>query len=118
VAGRTPPIVDGAVLMNEVLDAIPPYVVARIGGVWHERGVAAARDGGFLLADRAPVDPRLSATAGQRFPGAGDYASEINLAAEALVEDLGGDWPPARSSRSTTDSRGASTTTRNAAPGR
>jgi SAM-dependent MidA family methyltransferase len=85
-----PSRIDGTVLMNEVLDAIPPHVVARIGGVWHERGVTIGRDGGFLLADRAPVDPRLSATAGQRFPGEGDYASEVNLAAEALVEDLGG----------------------------
>jgi SAM-dependent MidA family methyltransferase len=85
-----PSRIDGAVLMNEVLDAIPPHVVARIGGVWHERGVTIGRDGGFLLADRAPVDPLLADAARLRFPGAGDYASEINLAAEALVEDLGG----------------------------
>ena len=84
-----PPIVDGAVLMNEVLDAIPPYVVARIGGHWHERGVTIGRDGELSLADRAPADPGLVAVAQRRFPSEGDYASEINLAAEALVEDLG-----------------------------
>ena len=84
-----PPSIDGAVLMNEVLDAIPPHVVARIGGDWHERGVTIGRDGGFSLADRAPADPGLVAIAARRFPPEGDYASEINLAAEALVEDLG-----------------------------
>ena len=84
-----PPTIDGAVLMNEVLDAIPPYVVARIGGNWHERGVTIGRDGEFSLADRAPADPGLVAVAQRRFPPEGDYASEINLAAEALVEDLG-----------------------------
>ena len=84
-----PPTIDGAVLMNEVLDAIPPHVVARIGGIWHERGVAIGRDGELSLADRAPADPGLVAVAQRRFPPEGDYASEINLAAEALVEDLG-----------------------------
>lgn len=85
-----PARIEGAVLMNEVLDAIPPRVVARIGGAWHERGVTIGRDGEFSLADRAPADPVLVSAAEHRFPPEGDYASEINLAAEALVEDLGG----------------------------
>ncbi|CAG0949855.1 hypothetical protein BURK1_00132 [Burkholderiales bacterium] len=84
-----PATIDGAVLMNEVLDAIPPHVVARIDGAWHERGVTVGRDGAFTLADRALADPALEAVARERFPPEGDYASEINLSAEALVEDLG-----------------------------
>ena len=84
-----PARIDGAVVMNEVLDAIPPHVVARVGGAWHERGVALGRDGAFSLADRALADARVLHAARERFPETGDYASEINLAAEALVEDLG-----------------------------
>ena len=84
-----PARIDGAVLMNEVLDAIPPHVVARIDGAWHERGVTIGRDGALVHADRACDDQRLVAAARDRFPPEGDYASEINPAAEALVEDLG-----------------------------
>ena len=84
-----PERIDGAVVMNEVLDAIPPHVVARRGGVLHERGVALDRDGVLVIAGRALADPRVERAARERFPPDGDYASEINLAAEALVEDLG-----------------------------
>ena len=84
-----PARVDGAIVMNEVLDAIPPDVVARRDGAWHERGVTLGRDGALTLADRALGDARLLGAARERFPPGGDYASEINLAAEALVEDLG-----------------------------
>ena len=84
-----PARIDGAILMNEVLDAIPPHVVARLDGVLHERGVTLGRDGVFTVADRALDDAAVAAAARARFPPDGDYASEINLAAEALVEDLG-----------------------------
>jgi SAM-dependent MidA family methyltransferase len=84
-----PARIDGAILMNEVLDAIPPHVVARVGGVLHERGVTLARDGSLTVADRVLGEPAVAAAACERFPPDGDYASEINLAAEALVEDLG-----------------------------
>jgi SAM-dependent MidA family methyltransferase len=87
---ETPPQrVDGAIVMNEVLDAIPPHVVARVAGGWHERGVTIASDGALTLADRALDDGAVLRAARERFPAEGDYASEINLAAEALVEDLG-----------------------------
>jgi SAM-dependent MidA family methyltransferase len=75
------------VIANEVLDALPVQVVARRGGASFERGVV--RDGeGFAWAER-PADARLAALARERFPEGGDYESEINLAAEALVEDVG-----------------------------
>jgi hypothetical protein len=44
--------------------------------------------GGFAWAD-ATTDPHLAALAAARFPAGGDYMSEINPAAEALVEDVG-----------------------------
>jgi len=84
-----PEAIDGAVIANEVLDAIPAHVVARRAGAWLERGVTwdDAR-GAFASAER-PADAWLAALAAARFPPDGDYLSEINPAAEALVEDVG-----------------------------
>lgn len=85
----TPPTrIGGAVLMNEVLDAIPPALVARRDGRWLERGVVVAADGAFAFADRPLADAALEAAAAARFPPAIDYASEINFAAEALVAQV------------------------------
>ncbi|MFO1281846.1 MAG: SAM-dependent methyltransferase [Burkholderiales bacterium] len=84
-----PSRIDGAIVMNEVLDAIPPHVVARRGGAWFERGVVVGGDGAFTLDERPLADARLEALARARFPEVIDYASEVNPAAEALVEDLG-----------------------------
>jgi SAM-dependent MidA family methyltransferase len=81
-----PATIDGAVLMNEVLDAIPPHLVARRGGEWRERGVTGA--GTLRWEDRPLTDEALRAAAAERFPAAIDYMSEVNPAAEALVEDV------------------------------
>jgi SAM-dependent MidA family methyltransferase len=81
---RLPETIDGAVVMNEVLDAIPPRLVARQGGRWLERGVAW-RDGAPRFDERPLDDARLATLAAARFPADGDYASEVNPAAEALV---------------------------------
>lgn len=82
-----PPGIEGVVLMNEVLDAIPCHVVVRRNGAWLERGVVVAA-AGLELAERPLHDARLLALAQARFPREGDYASEIAPAAEALVETL------------------------------
>lgn len=84
-----PASIDGAILMNEVLDAVPPEVVVRAEGRWLRRGVVRSAGGELALADRPLDDERLIALARERFPAAIDYASEVNPAAEALVEDLG-----------------------------
>ena len=84
-----PVAIDGAVVANEVLDAVPAHVIARKNGAWFERGVV--RDdarGAFAWADR-PADARMAALASRRFPVDGDYVSEINPSAEALVEEIG-----------------------------
>ena len=83
-----PSQIDGAVIMNEVLDAIPVHLIARRGGAWLERGVTLETDR-FAWAERALLDERLAALAVARFPVDGDYLSEINPAAEALTEDIG-----------------------------
>ena len=82
-----PDAIDGAVLMNEVLDAIPVRIVVRRDAQWLERGVVSAGDG-FAFEDRPLHDDALRAIAAARFPPDVDYASEINLAAEALVRDI------------------------------
>jgi SAM-dependent MidA family methyltransferase len=84
---RLPASIDGAVVMNEVLDAIAPRLLARRHGAWFERGVTW-RDGALQIDERPLDDPRLCALAETRFPSGGDYASEVNPAAEALVTTL------------------------------
>ena len=80
---------DGVLIANEVLDAIPVQLIARRNGEYVERGVTwddARR--GFAWAER-PADARIAQLAAARFPDGGDYLSEINSAAEALVDDIG-----------------------------
>jgi SAM-dependent MidA family methyltransferase len=85
---RLPDAVDGAIVMNEVLDAIPPHVVRRLDGAWFERGATIAGDR-LAWADRPLDDTPTKALARARFPEEGDYTSEVNPAAEALVTTLG-----------------------------
>ncbi len=87
---RLPDAIGGAVLANEVLDAIPVHVVARHDGEWRERGVGcddASRE--LRWSERPLADARLRDVAQRRFPPDIAYTSEINPAAEALVEDIG-----------------------------
>jgi SAM-dependent MidA family methyltransferase len=87
-----PAHIDGAVVANEVLDAVPVHLVARRGGAMVERGVVAAAGAGdaveFAWAER-PAAARLAALAEARFPAGDDYLSELNPAAEALVQSVG-----------------------------
>lgn len=80
--------IDGAVIMNEVLDAIPVHVIARRDGVWYERGVGL-QDDALAWKEQPLRDDRLQSLAAGRFPPQGNYSSEINPAAEALIEDVG-----------------------------
>ena len=84
---RLPEAIDGIVVMNEVLDALAPRVLARRGGAWLERGVTW-KDGALAWDERPLADSRLLSAASARFPAESDYVSEINPAAEALVATL------------------------------
>ncbi len=77
----------GALIANEVLDAVPPHVVVRRGDAWHERGVAF-EGASLALVDRPLAAGNLRDAARTCFPPDGDYASEINPAAQALVSSL------------------------------
>ncbi len=84
-----PEQMQGVVIGNEVLDAMPVKLLARNKGVWFERGVAIGQPAGaanppaLCWADRAtdlrpPVD----------VPGPHDYLTEIHPQAEAFIRTL------------------------------
>ena len=97
-----PPTLQGVVVGNEVLDAMPVKVLARCGGVWHERGVAVRAEhveasstdagqarpsapgaGGLVWQDR-PTELRPPL----RIDGTHDYVTEIHPQAEAFMRTL------------------------------
>jgi len=87
-ADRLPPRFEGIVLGNEVLDAMPVQLIVRLGGVWHERGVALAGDGAALVwADRpTALRPPLEIEGGH------DYLTEVHPQAEAFIRTLAEHW--------------------------
>jgi len=99
-----PQRIEGVVLANEVLDAMPVRVFRRAGGELFERGVARADGEALGWADRR-ADERLAAQVGDRlrhawsaYAGASsdereaapeDYVSELGEQAEAWVATVG-----------------------------
>lgn len=77
----------GAIVANEVLDAVPPHLVVRASDSWFERGVGL-ESGALALVDRPLPEGALRNAARARFPPQGDYASEINPASQALIASL------------------------------
>lgn len=77
-----PAALQGVVVGNEVLDAMPVKLLARLGGVWHERGVAWVQ-GRFIWQDRPTALRPPLAIEGQH-----DYLTEIHPQAEAFVRTL------------------------------
>ncbi len=78
-AGELPDALQGVVLGNEVLDAMPVKLVARLQGVWHERGVAL-HDDQLNWAD-VPTDLRPPL----EIDGPHNYETEIHPQAEAFI---------------------------------
>jgi SAM-dependent MidA family methyltransferase len=78
-----PDAMQGVVVGNEVLDAMPVQLLARVGQAWQERGVVL-QDGTWAWADR-PTALRLPL----EVEGEHDYVSEIHPQAEAFVRTLG-----------------------------
>ena len=89
-ASELPAQLQGVVVGNEVLDAMPVKLLLRQKGVWQERGVVVTAQNGddiqFGWAERTtdlrpPLEPDLPADA--------DYLTEIHPQAEAFVATLG-----------------------------
>lgn len=80
-----PDAIQGVVLGNEVLDAMPVKLLARVNGVWFERGVvrAPAGAGDFAWDDR-PTDLRPPL----EIEGAHDYLTEIHPQGDAFIATL------------------------------
>ncbi|MGA0571621.1 class I SAM-dependent methyltransferase [Variovorax sp. VNK109] len=77
-----PDAMEGVVVGNEVLDAMPVKLIARVSGQWHERGVVLGAQG-FVHEDlptslRPPVE----------IQGPHDYLTEIHPQGEAFVATL------------------------------
>ncbi|MCW5575355.1 MAG: SAM-dependent methyltransferase [Burkholderiales bacterium] len=82
---RLPERMNAVVIGNEVLDALPVHRIRRTGGRTQELGVSVDGGGRFTWACR-PAFPALAAAVPE-LPE--DYETEIGLAAQALVADLG-----------------------------
>ena len=77
-----PEVIEGVVVGNEVLDAMPVQLLQRKNGVWHERGVVSVGDS-FAWQDR-PTDLRPPVD----IEGQHDYLTEIHPQAEAFIASL------------------------------
>nr|WP_236904165.1 SAM-dependent methyltransferase [Comamonas serinivorans] len=79
---RLPENVQGVVLGNELLDAMPVQLLARVNGAWHERGVVL-HDGALVWADRpTALRPPVEVE------GDHDYVTEVHPQAEAFIATL------------------------------
>ena len=78
-----PAQLNGVLLGNEVLDAMPVKLLVRAGGTWFERGVAGAAHGGWVWQDQ-PTELRPPV----EIAGEHDYLSEIHPQAEAFMRTL------------------------------
>jgi len=83
-AGELPVQMRGVVLGNELIDAMPVQLLARVNGVWNERGVALGPDANPLVWSDRPTDLRPPIDIG----GGHDYLTEIHPQSEAFVRTL------------------------------
>lgn len=82
-AHALPPSMQGVLLGNEVLDAMPVQLLARAQGRWFERGVAFDAQHTLQWADR-PTTLRPPC----EVDGAHDYVCEIHPQAEAFIKTV------------------------------
>lgn len=83
-----PDEISGAVIGNEVLDALPVHLVHWQQAGIVERGLSLTESGQLCWQDRPITDPALLAAA-QRIQVPDDYLSELPLAANGLITSLG-----------------------------
>ena len=91
-----PERIEGVIVGNEVLDAMPVALVSRAAdtpaGHWHARGVALAPDGRFAFADRHEAlplaDTGRAAEALAAWPAGAEAVTETHTQAEAFIASL------------------------------
>ena len=82
-ANELPDAMQGVVVGNEVLDAMPVKLLARVKGSWYERGVVLKSEHEFDWQDRpTELRPPLE------IMGEHDYLTEIHPQAEAFMRTL------------------------------
>ena len=81
-----PDTISGAVIGNEVLDALPVHLLHWSDGRILERGVTI-QDGAFIWQERAPENAALLASV-QNINVPDDYLTEVSLAARGLIASL------------------------------
>ncbi|WP_193751148.1 class I SAM-dependent methyltransferase [Comamonas sp. E6] len=82
-----PDAMEGVIVGNEVLDAMPVQLLQRTAGQWHERGVvfgAGGDEAAFAWEDR-PTELRPPVDIG----GPHDFLTEIHRQGEAFIHTLG-----------------------------
>jgi SAM-dependent MidA family methyltransferase len=83
-ADALPAQIDGVLVGNEVLDAMPVQLLHRVAGQWHERGVVL-QDGALAWQDRpTALRPPLE------IAGPHDYLTEVHPQGQAFVRTLAG----------------------------
>ncbi|MBX9346971.1 SAM-dependent methyltransferase [Chromobacterium vaccinii] len=89
-ADRLPDSIDGIVIGNELLDAMPCEMVFRDEGRrLRQRGVTV-RDGALCYEDRDFADARLAELAAQLVPDIPRYETEISLANRGFIATVAG----------------------------
>lgn len=83
-AEALPAQIDGVLVGNEVLDAMPVQLLHRVDGQWHERGVVLHGDA-LAWQDR-PTALRPPC----EIPGTHDYLTEVHAQGQAFVRTLAG----------------------------
>ena len=82
-ASELPDAMEGVVVGNEVLDAMPVKLLARVKDTWYERGVIITPEGAFDWQDRpTALRPPVEIT------GEHDYLTEVHPQAEAFIRTL------------------------------
>jgi len=82
-ADQLPASMRGVVVGNELVDAMPVKLLARVAGAWHERGVLLGPDGALAWQDRPTALRPPMDIAGEH-----DYLTEVHAQAEAFMRTL------------------------------
>ncbi len=83
-----PERMQGVVVGNEVLDAMPVKLLARKGGAWFERGVALVNSENPAALPLAWADRPTTLRPPVNVPGEHDYLTEIHPQAEAFIRTV------------------------------